>query len=812
MPAGGPKLKRDNSELRALDKNGQVFKGFYVWCSQAPAVQEDPDLMFARCLVLPGSTNEHFKLRQVEPEDLNGATFESDAEHVYNCNAGIDPLSYPDIGMLPHTNNASVIDFIRQRYLKGQIYVNAEPLLLSVNPFKELNNTTQQIIDQYIAANDIGQLPPHVFTIARRAFDSLHGINKSQTIIVSGESGAGKTEAAKQVMKYFATSSSGRRNSLVQDAVLAGNPVLEAFGNAKTLRNDNSSRFGRFMQMEIGKNGGIESGLVRCFLLEKSRIISQSAGERSYHIFYQMLSGLSAEEKKKYGIQTHYNYLKAGALKVPSIDDKADFQEVRNSLKVMGVTDAEFDGIMKCLSAVLLMGNVEIVAERREGLPNAAAIKQLDNLHLLSNLIEIDSADLLNALTVKTFAAGGAGKTVKGVYTASEAVVVRDSMAKAMYQNLFNWIIAKLNKKIAPANGFRSFVAILDIFGFEVFDNNSLEQFFINITNEMLQKNFVDVVFEKETALYKEEGISQANLVWTSNDPIIELLTKKGGSIISYLEDACVAPASDDAKFVHSCHVGLGSNPNYSKPKVGSDCNFVITHTIGDIQYNAQAFLAKNRDILKNELVDVLKRSKLNLLKEAFDSVSVVSGKIGKDQLISSTFLKELKTLIGIINETETHFIRCLKPNEEKAALKYVPSKVLVQLYSLSILEALQLRNLGYSYRRLFEEFCAQFKFLGLGIAEDKTLTHREAATQLLKKSNVPPSDFQLGKTMVFLKNSALKDLNLRQRELLAVWSPLVSVLENMYKTYKFRRMVRLNTPGLVRLQAHIRSFNARNH
>ncbi|EZG47683.1 putative myosin [Gregarina niphandrodes] len=800
------KLSRIGSEVKASDASGQIFKGLQVWCDCAPGVKQDPSLMFAKCLVLPGSTAQTFKLKQVEPEDPENRAFDAPQSSVYNTNQNIDPLSFPDIGMIPHTNVAAVVDFIRTRFLKKQIYTTADPLLLAINPFKDLGNATDEVIKKYRDTGDAAKLPPHVFSVAREALENLHGINKSQTIIVSGESGAGKTEATKQIMRYFAAAKSGKIDLKVQKAVLAGNPVLEAFGNAKTIRNNNSSRFGRFMQLAVAPGGGIEFGSVRNFLLEVSRVVTQDDQERSYHIFYQLLKGLTGDQKSKFKIlgPTQYKFVNAKCLDVPGWDDVQDWKEVNESLHSMGATEEDINGIIRCVSAIMMLGNVTIKGENKNGVPDAATIANPAEFQTVCDLLGISAQDATIALVTKITQAQG--QEIKGVYNAADTEILKLSMAKAVYNELFNWIIRKLNSNIEPPSGFDKFLGMLDIFGFEVFQNNSLEQLFINITNEMLQKDFVDVVFDKEQKLYRSEGINTADLVWTTNAPIIDCLTNKKSSVISYLEDTCLAPGGDDKKFLAGAAGALSSNKHFAKAKISSDINFIITHTIGDIQYNSTGFIAKNKDMLKAELVEVMQKSSSHVTAALFKDVTITKGKIGKSQLISSVFLGQLTKLMELIRSTEPHFIRCLKPNEEKQALKFTSAKVLIQLHALSILEALQLRNLGYSYRRPFEDFIKQFKFLDLGITENKSLDPKTAATQLLEGSGLKPQEFQIGHTMIFLKHEATKALTQRQRELMAAWEPLTALLEAMYKAYSTRQLIKTLTPSIVRVQAHIRA------
>ncbi|KAF8822282.1 myosin D [Cardiosporidium cionae] len=800
-------LKRRVSEVYAIDKQGNVLKGFQIWCDIAPSAIAEPDRMFAKCVVQPGSTAENLKCIQIEPPGFETEVIEVSKKHAWNCNSQIDPMTYGDIGMLPHTNVACVLDFLRHRYLRNQIYTTADPLVVTINPFKDLGNTTVEWISRYRDAIDHTKLPPHVFYTSRTALDNLHAVKKSQTIIVSGESGAGKTEATKQMMRYFAAAKSGSMDLRIQGAIMAANPVLEAFGNAKTIRNNNSSRFGRFMQLDVAKDGGIQYGSVIAFLLEKSRILTQDDNERSYHIFYQLLKGASPSMREKYNLKaiTDYKFINPKCLNVVGIDDEQEFADVSASFKSMSLTDEEIDSIWSIVSGVLLLGNVSVSTKEMAGIHDAAYITEteLETFRKACKLLFLDDVAILHELTVKTTQAGS--NKVEGVWKKEECEILKASLAKAMYEKLFLWIIRNLNKSIQPPNGFSAFIGMLDIFGFEVFKNNSLEQFFINITNEMLQKNFVDIVFERETKLYRNEGVSTAELEFTSNKDIIEALTAKGISVLSLLEEQCLAPGGTDEKFVNSCKNSLKGKAAFQPAKVGANINFLVVHTIGSIQYNADSFLFKNKDILRPEIMEIVQNSSNTIACQLFEGIVMEKGKMAKGLLIGSQFLNQLQALMEIINSTEPHFVRCVKPNDTKKALDWVSSKVVIQLHALSILEALQLRQLGYSYRRPFNEFLFQFKFINLEVSENTNLDSAAACKQLFSCTNLAQTDYAIGKTMVFLKQQAAKDMTQLQREALAAWEPLVSVLESFYLKLRFKRKLESNMHSIIRIQAHIR-------
>ncbi|KAK1443096.1 p-loop containing nucleoside triphosphate hydrolase [Babesia gibsoni] len=804
-------LKRQGTELQAFDANDNVLTGFQIWTDAAPSVKEDPSLLFVRCLIHTGSTRQVFKCTQVDPpvQGNEANTFDVPAANAWGTNAQIDPMTYGDIGMLPQTNIPCVLDYLRARFMQNQIYSTADPLLVAINPFKNLGNATDAIIKEYKDAADSLKLAPHVFRTARYALENMYDYKHSQTIIVSGESGAGKTEATKQMMRYFATNRKGKGSSAIQTAIMAANPVLEAFGNAKTIRNNNSSRFGRFMQLDVAEEGGIHQGSIVAFLLEKSRIVTQEDDERSYHIFYQLLKGATGDMKQKFKLKTvnDYKFLNPKCQDVPSIDDVADFKDVCESFRNMNLTDEQVSTIFSLLSGILLMGNVEIGETSIDGIDDAAHIENKAVFEDACKLLFLDPGAVETELVVKITTAGG--NEIRGPRKVPDAEVLRSSLCKAVYEKLFLWIIENLNKSIEPPEGFKTFIGMLDIFGFEVFKNNSLEQLFINITNEMLQTNFVNIVFQKEAALYTSEGIACPELKYTSNAPIIELLCAKGKSLLSLLEDQCLAPGGSDEHLVSACNHQLKDNPNFSPAKVAGNLNFTIVHTIGTIQYNAGSFVFKNKDVLTAELVECVNASTNELVKSLFENVVVTRGKLAKGQLIGSQFMNQLDSLMKLINSTDSHFIRCVKPNETKKPLEFNNVKVLIQLHALSIIEALQLRKLGYSYRRPYEAFMDQYKYIDLGISNDKSLDPKTAALKIVEAAGIGKDSYGLGKTMMFLTQKAAKDLTALQRQRLSVWEPITTLFNAWLVRQEGKAKLMASVEEIVRLQAHLRRLIA---
>ncbi|CDJ58648.1 myosin A, putative [Eimeria maxima] len=775
------------------------------WTSKSPAVAANPSLLFSLCVIRPGSTSEKYVLEQLDPPSKE--MFEVDPDAVLNANSEEDELAASDIGLLSHKNVACVLSMLKTRYLAAKMYTMADPLLVAINPFQDLGNATKEWIDYYRNAPSTAQTEPHVFRVARQALANLEDYNKSQTIIVSGESGAGKTEATKQVMRYFAAASKG--NNRIQEAIMAGNPLLEAFGNAKTIRNNNSSRFGRFMQLSLSSESGIQYGAITNFLLEKVRLVSQEPGERSFHVLYQLLKGADDEMRQRLHLRPidQYTFLTArsgGCFDIEGVDDRSDFQELRESFVSMGLPSEDESTVFSILSGVLLIGNTKVASLEKQGMPDAAHVtgESLAVLKESASLLFVDPDKLAQNILRKQTKVGN--QLLEGPRTYREADMMIKSVAKHVYDQLFAWLVRFLNKTIAPPGGFGVYMGMLDIFGFEVFEHNSLEQLLINITNEHLQKHFIDVIFETETKLYKSEGIPTEALVWTDNAEIMDTLCGPRDSVFAIIEDICLGLRASDEALCGMIVRKLGGKGVVLPSRRDQRIKFVVRHTIADIEYSCDGFLEKNQDILKKELVDVLKASSNRVMAEMFEGIVVEAGKIGRGSLIASQFLRSLNSMIGLIRQTEPHFIRCLKPNETKRPLEWEGPKVLNQLFSLSILEALQLRQIGYSYRRPFAEFVKRFRWLELGAANSNA-DRKEVALQMLQASGLPEDEWALGKTMVFLKAEAARALERMQTEKMMSLRPIVEFVEAAYRRISLKRNLEAVLPALIRAEAHCR-------
>ncbi|OEH76123.1 myosin A [Cyclospora cayetanensis] len=766
---GGKEKKECNQDPSVAPE--ALVQGMNVWCDAAPSVSEDSSALYSKCVVIDASDSQKVVLREMaNPE----SEFTAKATQLFYCNENYDPLATADVGMLAHPNAASVLEMLKTRYLHDTIYTLADPLLVSINPFWDLGCSTQDTIKQYGDAANPGLLPPHIFSIARRAVDNMNSTGINQTILVSGESGAGKTEATKHIMRYFASAAGDieaavkPRDTRIESAVMAANPVLEAFGNAKTALNDNSSRFGKFVRLQLGKGGGIEHGHVQSFLLEKSRVVVQAENERSYHIFYQLIKGAPEPLRKKLALKTcqDYKLLNPHCVDIPGKNDAKDFVEVLAGFQSMGMDTEIVESVLSLVSGVLLLGNVQIGHEAIDGLPDAAVICKEDRKEFekACELLFLDAEGVEEALLVRMTVAGS--HEVKGRWTQHQSELLKDSLCKGVFERLFEWLVRQVNFNISNPKGMESFIGLLDIFGFEVFKNNSLEQLFINVTNELLQATFVDLVFTRESALYESEGITTEVLYFESPQPVISLLCAKKNSVLSLLEDSCLSPGSTDAKLTTAVKAQIKKARNRGSEKPGSDLDFTICHCIGNITYCTEGFIAKNKDQLRAEFAELLSASTNLVASQLYDGVEVVRGKLMKGQLIGSQFLVQLQNLISIIEETEPHFIRCVKPNDEKLPKHFNARKILPQLRALSILEAIQLRSVGYSYRRPFADFVRQYRFVNLSAMDTMHKDSRQASLDVLSATGLKDTaDYRIGKTMVFLTRDAQQRIMALQRD-----------------------------------------------
>lgn len=691
-----------------------------------------------------------------------------------------------DMTDLAHLNDATLLDNVQTRYHRDphqQIYTMAGTILIAVNPYRVIQDRNgisiydQSYIEQYknspvrLAGGDSKGLPPHIFGVAARAVSTFAQECENQSIVISGESGAGKTESTKQIMQYITCCSSRSAKDSSKEAIesklLKTNPVLEALGNAKTIRNDNSSRFGKFIQIYMKPKGSsavqILGGSIQDYLLEKSRVVAHTPGERNYHVFYQLLKGLNSEEKTGLGLsheEDFFRYLNPqkqnlhsekllsdsigrgrrtgqeiegtdGRTVLRPIDDEAAFEELQSSLEVVGLGKNHRDNLFRTIAAILHLGNIELETIGTDDAHVVAQGAGHQALDKAAELLCVEASELASALVTKTSVT--ASQVITSSLDCKRAYEGIDALAKSIYGILFRWVVQQINETLhrqeghskntgSNDDGVPSYIGILDIFGFEVFGRNGFEQFCINFANEKLHQLFTTHVFKLEQKIYQEEGIDYSAITFADNQLIIDLIEKRPRGVLALLDESCLFPQATDESFLSKLDQAHGSSTesssaffrkaNIRESKTGSA--FVVMHSAATVVYTAADFLSKNRDRLESNLVRVISKSKSEwlsgLFKAQFASSEAEQGSFtGSNAFLGSKFKDDINKLMRTLNSTSPHFVRCLKANGEKRQGFMDPDLVLHQLQYLGVLDSIRIRHSGFSFRTSFHTFYARF-------------------------------------------------------------------------------------------------------
>ncbi|XP_050975238.1 unconventional myosin-X [Labeo rohita] len=675
-----------------------------------------------------------------------------------------------DMSTLAELHEAAIMHNLFLRYQKDLIYTNIGSILAAVNPYKQIPGLYDtEAVDVY-SRHHLGELPPHIFAVANECYRCLWKRHDSQCVLISGESGAGKTESTKLLLKFLSVMSQNstgsplsERTTRVEQAIVQSSPIMEAFGNAKTVYNNNSSRFGKFIQLHFSQSGNIQGGCIIDYLLEKNRVVRQNPGERNYHIFYALLSGAKYEHREMYMLADSpeaYHYLnQSGCVKDRSLDDKHLYDSVMEALKVMEFTEEEIRDVFKLLSGVLQIGNIEFMTA------GGAQITTKGVVSVVSDLLGLDSFQLSEVLTQRSMILRG--EEICSPLTVEQAIDSRDSVAMALYSQCFSWIITRINQKIKGKDNFKS-IGILDIFGFENFEVNRFEQFNINYANEKLQEYFNKHIFSLEQLEYNREGIHWEAIDWMDNAECLDLIEKKLG-MLALINEESRFPKGTDYTLLEKLHSRHATNPYYVKPRV-ADHQFGIKHYAGEVLYDVRGILEKNRDTFRDDILNMLKDSRLDFIYDLFERVGSRNGdetlKMGtarRKPTVSSQFRDSLHALMATLSASNPFFVRCIKPNMEKNANKFDADVVLNQLRYSGMLETVKIRRAGFPVRRTFQDFLSRYTM----ILRDKnhTADERKKCTDLLTKYEVTKKEWQLGKTKVFLKEALEQRLEKEREE-----------------------------------------------
>eukprot|EP01117_Protostelium_nocturnum_P019432 TRINITY_DN842_c0_g1_i1.p1 TRINITY_DN842_c0_g1~~TRINITY_DN842_c0_g1_i1.p1 ORF type:complete len:2518 (-),score=1170.22 TRINITY_DN842_c0_g1_i1:41-7594(-) len=763
------------------------------------------------------------------------------------------PPEVEDMVSLTELNEPSMLHNLRKRFSKGIIYTYVGSILVSVNPYRPnpefySESTMKNFHNKPLTVNS-----PHIYAIADKTFRNLMKDKKNQSVLISGESGAGKTEATKYLMRFLSnvTGEAGK----IETSLFHAHPILEAFGNAKTRQNDNSSRFGKFFQIYFRSNGQMSQVHVSHYLLEKSRVVFQAEGEGNYHIFYYVLAGIEDSLRSKLSLKSleDYSYANKGGYNPDPSIAKKNYQEVRDAMTSLGISSDDQDKAVSVLATVLHIGSLNFQKGPRN---DAAILANKDLLAVIANILGVPASSLETTLCSRNMAVGGAADVVIPLKL-DEAESGRDAFAKALYGKLFEWVMDKINESLGSgvdSTAGSNFIGILDIFGFETFPNNSFEQFCINYSNEQLQQFFNKYLFKMEQDEYIKEKIQWTKFTFEDNSSIIELIEKKPIGILSVLDEECSFPKGTDMSFLEKCQKLLGTHPKFSKP-LRVQGVFSIAHYAAEVAYNVNGFLAKNKDHVNVDLVNLLQKSNQKFVSTLFSEPSAeatsagsvaspaagagrgaglgrgaptgpaptgprtagvgrgmvtqqdqsiskgVTGGSGKKSTIGIQFKQQLQSLLTILGSTESHFIRAIKPNHVKQHGFFDGMNVLRQLSYSGLMESIRIRGSGYSYRPTFEEFISRF---GVFLPKGKNFKDVKAKCEtIMDEKDIDNTRYQLGLTKIFLKENEYNYLMDKREEELHKTAKKIQRVWNNYitrKTYIKMQQGALGLQGGIRV------------
>ncbi|CAO2171232.1 unnamed protein product [Urochloa humidicola] len=764
-----------------------IVIGSHVWV-------EDKDLAWV--------DGEVFRIdgQNAHVRTTKGKTVTANISDIHPKDTEAPPGGVDDMTRLSYLHEPGVLDNLAVRYAKNIIYTYTGNILIAINPFQRLPNLVDaRTMEKYKGAN-LGDLDPHVFAIADVSYRQMINEGKSNSILVSGESGAGKTETTKLLMRYlaFLGGRSGTGERTVEQQVLESNPVLEAFGNAKTVRNNNSSRFGKFVEIQFDKSGKISGAAIRTYLLERSRVCQINSPERNYHCFYFLCAAPSEDLKKyKLGDPSSFHYLNQSAcIKVDGINDAEEYLATRKAMDTVGITEQEQEAIFRVVAAVLHLGNINFAKGREVDSSVLKDDKSRFHLNTAGELLMCDCGKLENALINREI------NTPEGVITTTvgpnSATISRDGLAKQIYSRLFDWLVNRINASIGQDPDSNKLIGVLDIYGFESFKTNSFEQLCINFTNEKLQQHFNQNVFKMEQEEYTREQINWSYIEFVDNQDVLDLIEKKPGGIIALLDEACMFPKSTHETLSQKLYEKFKNHKRFTKPKL-SRTAFTIQHYAGDVTYQSDQFLDKNKDYVVAEHQELLNASKCSFVSGLFPPATEENTKSSKSS-IATRFKMQLHELMETLSSTEPHYIRCIKPNSVLKPAVFENTNVLQQLRCSGVLEAIRISCAGYPTRKLFHDFLHRFRVLAPEILKEKN-DEKVACQKILDKIGL--QGYQIGRTKVFLRAGQMAELDARRTEMR---NNAARGVQSQYRTHVAREQFLVLRDASICLQSFVRA------
>ncbi|XP_017569390.1 unconventional myosin-Ic isoform X3 [Pygocentrus nattereri] len=719
-----------------------------------------------------------------------------------------------------YTSEAAFIENLRRRYKENLIYTYIGSVLVSVNPYRELEIYSKQHMERYRGVN-FYEISPHIYALADNSYRAVRTERKDQCILISGESGAGKTEASKKVLQYYTTMCPTRNNTQsIRERLLQSTPVLEAFGNAKTLRNDNSSRFGKYMDVQFDYKGAPIGGHILNYLLEKSRVVHQNHGERNFHIFYQLLESGDGALLKRLGLDRtnpqQYHYLvKGNCPRVSSISDKNSWKVVSKAFTVIGFNEEEVEELLKVVASVLHLGNTQFGEDEygETHLTTEMPIKYV------SELLGVEGSYLSEALTHKKIVAKG--EEMIGPLSLEQAVSARDALAKAIYGRTFTWLVQKINQSLAfqdevyYTSKCSSVIGLLDIYGFEVFQNNSFEQFCINYCNEKLQQLFIELTLKSEQEEYEAEGIGWETVEYFNNKIICDLVEEKFKGIIAILDEECLRPGDAcDLTFLEKLEDRLGGHAHFVTHKlangkirkaVGRE-EFRLLHYAGEVNYNINGFLDKNNDLLYRNLKEVMCQSSNQIMKECFQTDELTDQR--RPETAATQFKLSLAKLMDILMSKQPSYIRCIKPNDAKQPGRFEEVLVRHQVKYLGLMENLRVRRAGFAYRRSFEAFLQRYKPLCPDTWPNWQGKLSDGVSTLVKHLDYKAEEYKLGRSKIFIRFP--KTLFLTEDALELKKPTIAIILQKNWRGYRERAKYHRIRNAVIMIQSWWRGVKGR--
>uniref|UniRef100_A0A2I3H5K4 Unconventional myosin-Va n=1 Tax=Nomascus leucogenys TaxID=61853 RepID=A0A2I3H5K4_NOMLE len=734
-----------------------------------------------------------------------------------------------DLTALSYLHEPAVLHNLRVRFIDSKlIYTYCGIVLVAINPYEQLPIYGEDIINAYSGQN-MGDMDPHIFAVAEEAYKQMARDERNQSIIVSGESGAGKTVSAKYAMRYFATVSGSASEANVEEKVLASNPIMESIGNAKTTRNDNSSRFGKYIEIGFDKRYRIIGANMRTYLLEKSRVVFQAEEERNYHIFYQLCASAKLPEFKmlRLGNADNFNYTKqGGSPAIEGVDDAKEMAHTRQACTLLGISESHQMGIFRILAGILHLGNVGFTSRDAD---SCTIPPKHEPLCIFCDLMGVDYEEMCHWLCHRKLAT--ATETYIKPISKLQATNARDALAKHIYAKLFNWIVDNVNQALHSAVKQHSFIGVLDIYGFETFEINSFEQFCINYANEKLQQQFNMHVFKLEQEEYMKEQIPWTLIDFYDNQPCINLIESKLG-ILDLLDEECKMPKGTDdtwAQKLYNTH--LNKCALFEKPRLSNKA-FIIQHFADKVEYQCEGFLEKNKDTVFEEQIKVLKSSKFKMLPELFqDDEKAISptsatssgrtpltrtpakptkgrpGQMAKEhkKTVGHQFRNSLHLLMETLNATTPHYVRCIKPNDFKFPFTFDEKRAVQQLRACGVLETIRISAAGFPSRWTYQEFFSRYRVLMK--QKDVLSDRKQTCKNVLEKLILDKDKYQFGKTKIFFRAGQVAYLEkLRADKLRAACIRIQKTIRGWLLRKKYLRMRK----AAITVQRYVRGYQAR--